>query len=108
MIRRFVIAAFVCGLSLATLIGAAPAQDFPSRAIRVLIGPSPAERVIEMKHYALPKLALALELPPAVVEKGKPLIGTLLAKWMYGKPVENAAGTIFPRRIKATVKGGRR
>jgi tripartite-type tricarboxylate transporter receptor subunit TctC len=40
MIRRFVIAAFVCGLSLAALVGAAPAQDFPSRPIKFIVSVS--------------------------------------------------------------------
>ena len=37
MTRRFVIAAFACGLSLALLVGASSAQDFPSRPVKFIV-----------------------------------------------------------------------
>ena len=37
MTRRLVIAAFACGLSLASLVGASSAQDFPSRPVKFIV-----------------------------------------------------------------------
>ncbi len=58
--------------------------------VAAMFGPVGAERRVEVRRYALPKISARLEFDRETYETGKPISGLISASYFFGEPVERA------------------